>query len=331
MIVRGMQIPTKSGTEDSAARRKPHPRRGRFQFKLVRALLASRGWSGHCSGMAKRNRMIIAILAAMLLVLPLWTSLPRPVPEPVYDGKPLGEWLVQLKDADKQIERDQAALAVRHIGTNAIPTLLLMLRSEESSFKSKFLAFRHGWYDPFGWHFSFGGPANSLARAEAGFHELGPDAVIAAPELAKILDENRSHELERRTASILGNIGPGAKAAVPALLRAATSTNTVEHYYEFDALGRIHAEPELVIPVLINVMSHSPADRIYAVTAARQFGGAAKAAVPELIALLNDPTVKASSGNGFVSDREQVERALREIDPETYSPAITNTGPISTR
>jgi hypothetical protein len=274
--------------------------------------------------------MLIAIPTAALLVFVLWALLPGPSPEPAYDGKSLSEWLVQLEDADSRIERDKAALAVSHIGTNAIPTLLLMLRREESPFKSKFLAFRRGWYNPFVFHF-FSSPAGIEARAEAGFNELGPDAAVAVPELTKILDDNLSRESVGRTASILGNIGPNAKAAVPSLLRTAVSTNTVEHYNEFAALGKIHADPELVVPVLIEVMSNSPADRMYAVAAAREFRGDARSAVPELVALLKDPTVASNSPlrSGFVSDRSQIERALQQIDPETYGRVATNTGPPS--
>lgn len=43
----------------------------------------------------------------------------------------MSQWLVQLADADTQAARDQAAGAIRSIGTNAIPSLVQMLREEE--------------------------------------------------------------------------------------------------------------------------------------------------------------------------------------------------------
>src|SRR5208283_5521171 len=123
--------------------------------------------------MAKRARVSIAALFVALLAVLAWTSLRRPASEPVFEGKSLREWLVQLKDSDSQVERDKAAVAVRHIGTNAIPTLLQMLHEEESPFKTKYLAWRRGWYNPFVIHLQmFGGPADVHQRAEAGFDKL---------------------------------------------------------------------------------------------------------------------------------------------------------------
>ncbi|MGA2245726.1 MAG: hypothetical protein ABSH48_12060 [Verrucomicrobiota bacterium] len=258
------------------------------------------------------------------LALLVWISSSGPAPEPEYQDRPLSYWVVQLADSDSQAERDQAALAVRSIGTNAIPVLLQMLGTPESPFRTKFLAWRRGWYRPFGFH--IWQPPNNLGRAQAGFRQLGSSAAPAVPDLLKIRDENRSREFLDHTAAILGNIGPDAKAAVPSLLRAAVSTNRAEHSLDFEALGKIHAEPGLAVPVLVQVISNSPADRYYAVAAAGQFGSDAKAAVPILVALLGDPSISSVSprGTGYVSDRENIERALQKIDPATYARLVTN-------
>jgi hypothetical protein len=284
--------------------------------------------------MAKRARISIAALFVALLALLAWMSLRGRASEPVFEGKSLSEWLVQLADSDKGVERDKAALAVQHIGTNAIPTLLQMLREEESPFKTKFLAWRRGWYDPFKIHIFEGGPSDIADRASAGFYELGPSAACAVPELSRMLDQNLSRNCSSGVAIVLGNIGPDAKAAVPALLRAAVSTNNFAHYYEFKALGQIHADPDSVVPVLIRVISNAPKDRIYAVTALRQFRGDAKPAVPALVALLNELNSETNSrrSKGINSyDRVQVEGALKKIDPETYALAVTNSEPASTQ
>jgi HEAT repeat protein len=283
--------------------------------------------------MAKRARVLIAALFVALLALLAWTSLRKTGSEPVFEGKPLSEWLLQLKDSNSDVERIKAAEAVRHIGTNAIPTLLQMLREEESPFETKYLAWHRGWYNPFVIHLKgLGGPADIFERAEAGFRELGPSAAAAVPELSRMLDREPSLDGTSYVPSILGNIGPGAKAAVPALLRAALSTNTLEHFYELDALGQIHADPDSVVPVLIGIISNAPKDRIYAVRALGQFRGEAKSAVPALVALLNDPNLQGnSSRKGLITDRFRVESALQKIDPETYARVVTNTDPASTR
>lgn len=290
------------------------------------AQVAFLGKSTQYRHMGKRGRLLFMVAAITLLVVLMWRALPPP--EPAYKGKSLSYWLVQRTDSDKQVERDAAAVAIRAIGTNAIPTLLQMMREKESPFKSRWLARR--WYHFFSVIY-FSEPAGILERAEEGFDVLGPSAASAVPELSKILDDNLSSECSSRTANALGNIGPDAGAAVPSLLRAALKTNGTAHFEAFGALGKIHANPDSVVPVLLWVVSNTPADRMYAIDALGQYRGDAKTAVPALVALLNDPNVKSISpyGKGFVSDRSQVERALHQIDPETYARVVTN-GPANT-
>jgi hypothetical protein len=270
--------------------------------------------------MGKRTLILIIAVTVAVLTLLIWSSFSGPAPEPEYLDRPLSDWLVQLTDSDSKAERDQAALAVRCIGTNAIPTLLQMLCSQESPFRSKFLAWRRGWYHPFAF-FHFWQPANNLSRAQAGFFQLGPGAAPAVPDLIKILEAHRSSQCSEHTSAILGDIGPDAKAAVPALLRDAVTTRGADHYDDFQALGKIHAEPALVVPVLIQVISNSPANRYYAVAAASRFGSDAKAAVPILVTLLRDPTIPSTTSHatGFISDRQNIEGALLSIDPDAYT------------
>lgn len=287
--------------------------------------------------MGRPVRSLITALAVGFLALAGWALLRRPAPEPSYGAKPLSDWLIQLEDSDNHVERDYAASAVRHIGTNGIPTLLRMMRSKESPITTELLAWRHGWYSPFDFfspflnRYIFGGPSDIVVRAQAGFIALGPSAATAVPELSKILDQNLSAKYTSRTVRVLGKIGPAAKAAVRSLLRAAASTNNGDHYDEFVSIGEIHAEPDSVVPFLIGVMSNVPADRMYAVHVLGQFGGAAKSAVPSLLALLSDPNFKSDHQYGYklLSDRDVVERALEQIDPVTYAQVATNTAPAA--
>src|SRR5581483_12103186 len=92
----------------------------------------------HKSGWKKRAAFMALFLAA---VIGGFICLLMPPGEPAYQGKPLSWWLSRslapggviydLKDP-KVIEcRD----AIRHIGTNAIPNLLRILRAKDSRFK----------------------------------------------------------------------------------------------------------------------------------------------------------------------------------------------------
>ena len=77
--------------------------------------------------MRKRVYIALAVLLVMLAGVIAWQVLR--LREPVYQGKRLSVWLVQYGtnhwSAGRNGELDkQAEAAIRHIGTNAIPTLL---------------------------------------------------------------------------------------------------------------------------------------------------------------------------------------------------------------
>jgi len=72
----------------------------------------------------KRRRLFIiifSVLAAVILVFSLW---PRER-EPKYNGVTLSKWLERYND-----NKPQAAEAIRHIGTNALPFLLRWIQYE---------------------------------------------------------------------------------------------------------------------------------------------------------------------------------------------------------
>jgi len=143
-----------------------------------------------------------------------------------------------------------------------------------------------------------------------GLGQFGADAEPAVPALLEICDRNTVESPHAATA--LGLIGPAAKPAVPSLLRGLPDAN---RDLEFRlqcilALGRIHAEPELVVPALMKSMSETLADtdvriRAFSTTALGQYGPKAQPAVPLLLGLLHDP-------NQYV--RSEATNALRLID-----------------
>ena len=156
-------------------------------------------------------------------------------------------------------------------------------------------------------------------QARQGFQELGSRAIIAVPDLIKILDDNRSPNSQWAAACSLGSIGPGAKAAVPSLLRAAVSTNQPVRMSSIEALGDIHENADTVVPFLIKTL-HDPfkGNRSNAAFALGAFGEAAKSAVPALVALFNDPNVNSNPTPPMVSFdvRSNIRYALQQIDPE---------------
>jgi HEAT repeat protein len=115
-------------------------------------------------------------------------------------------------------------------------------------------------------------------------------------------------------ATWLGEIGPTAKAAVPALLQVLKGNDDTVRAKAAEALGHIHTDAEMVIPALITCLNDPKSDlRTEAAEALAGWGKQSQAAVPRLIQLLDDR-----------SDRDlvaAVPEALKKIDPEAAAKA----------
>ena len=239
----------------------------------------------------KRVKSVLAVLAVALLVLT--TALVATIAgrvsqqrEPVYQGKPLSEW---LKPYAYQPWRNyhEANEAVRHIGTNAIPTLLRLVRINDSDLKARLMAFAQRQhiikveYIPAqGWH----------SAAGAAFGVLGTKGQSAVPGLLEILNQDLSLDSDVCAVYALSAIGPPAQQAVPALLRYVTNANVNLRRASVQALGAIHADPDKVVPVLIGAMhDRDPYVQREAICALERFGPSAKLAVPALVELVVPP------------------------------------------
>ena len=259
--------------------------------------------------MAKKRRILIAALLAVVLGGFAWIVLRQYQSEPVYGGKPLSVWLggYYINNVGVFPKADEA---VQHIGTNAIPTLLHFLRARDSNLKLKFIALAQRLHVI---NINFVPAYSRNYAAMKAFRVLGADARDAVPALVKILEQNISEESQYQTALALGSIGSPAKKAVPALLRLAADTNNPSRRPAASALAKIQAEPELVVPVLIKLLQDpQPGVRLGAADSLRSFGAAAKPAVPTLIKIFQDPENAV---------RVHATNALKAIDPEAATKA----------
>jgi hypothetical protein len=120
-----------------------------------------------------------------------------------------------------------------------------------------------------------------------------------------------SHDRRMAAAIELGEFGPAATAAIPELVRMVKGNNVFSRRLAIDALGDIHSEPDVVIPLLVPYLDDDNMNEA-AASALGKYGSAAKAAVPKLIPLLkiNDPEMQ-----------EVVRAALRNIDPGALNQA----------
>jgi HEAT repeat protein len=239
--------------------------------------------------MGKRVKIALAVVFALVGVFVWRMAQPS---EPVYKGKTLSKWLKvytpliwRVKGPEELSEAEQDAnAAVRQAGTNAIPTLLRMLRAKDSTLTTKLLDFAQ-WQSIFkidypraeGWNLA----------ALRGFEMLGAQAQSAVPAIIDVVDELISLDSEGLAIMALGAIGSSAKQAVPSLLGWATNAGWMQRYNAITALGRIAAEPDLVVPLLTNAL-HDPSPDVQAaaVESLKGFGTNAKVAVPALVEYL---------------------------------------------
>ena len=76
--------------------------------------------------------IIFALAAVYILAVLFWN-------EPAYQGRRLSVWLRELQHPSPVV-RQQAQVAIRNVGTNAVPLLRELLHARDSSFKTNLVA-----------------------------------------------------------------------------------------------------------------------------------------------------------------------------------------------
>lgn len=273
--------------------------------------------------MRKKRRILFAILAVPALCVLAWMLL-RPSPsEPIYQGKSLSAWL-EFYDplntnrwSSPQMEQAEWATekAIQHMGTNAIPAMLQMLRTRDLPWKNRLFALAQKQHVI---KIKYLEPWRKYGRAMFGFGALGPRAVNAVPELIKIYDQNPA--TQAYIARAFAAIGPGAKTSIPSLLRGATNMDAGTRFNSLLALSQIQAEPNLVVPVFVNALQDPLSEiRYQAAWGLGAFGTNASAAVPALVKFIGS---KDPSTTTYAKDVAL--QSLQDIDPEAAAKLSTN-------
>jgi hypothetical protein len=249
----------------------------------------------------------------------------------VYKGKRLSEWIAVYDPANtnrpRQLMQDTQD-AILQMGTNSIPYLLSMLERSDSPLKARSMRLMQKQslvkveYIP---------EMNRYERAAMALEVLGPRAKDAVPELVRIYNQNPSVFSKISIGRVLGLMGPYARAAVPSLLREAAGTNAVARANALFALGRIHANPDEVVPVLVKaaLQDSDRTTRIIAIGGLQTYGPDAKAAVPALVKFLEQhpPPAPANGFTSGISEGAMAAGALQAIDPVTAAKVLTNSAP----
>jgi len=260
--------------------------------------------------------------------------------EPSYQGNLLSTWLAELSNGSSE-DRKAAEVAIREIGTNALPILLQELRaSDDSPVKMKLweLAERQKFIKI---HVTL--VSDRWERALNGFEALGATAKPAVPELVAMLG---APDTAARAAMALMNIG---SESVPPLMDALTSSNLLMRAWAAEALGILHTdakpaiprllkclgdpiplvrsaaaktlgyigeEPDLVVPALVICLEDTNRFvKVAAIGALGSFGKDAKRVVPLLLKLVESKERARLSDYGSSVGSEAV-NALKRINPE---------------
>jgi hypothetical protein len=83
----------------------------------------------------QRKAAVVLVINVAAMVTFLLLKLSKPA-EPVYNGKPLSEWVHQCWNTNRAAAEDAVA-AIRQIGTNGIPFFLNLMEARELPLKKK--------------------------------------------------------------------------------------------------------------------------------------------------------------------------------------------------
>ena len=289
--------------------------------------------------MRKRLQIALALLFVVLVSAIVWQGLRSREREPVYQGKRLRVWLGEYDAWTPYgaIEaRNTAEAAIRQIGTNAIPTLLNMLRKKDSFLVSKLIPLwdRHVTrtsYLPFwvthpSWYQVQAEVPNR--QASMGFEILRTNACPAVPALIRIYEQNISPASQFYVSHALMAIGPDAmRTAIPSFVRGTASSSFLVRKFAVMALLQVHDESSLVVSALAKCLSDTNVF-IRALTAmglgelGKKAPQAVPLVVPLLIKTLGDPdgSVRGSAACSLkvlgAEAKEEVPALLKSLKDE---------------
>jgi HEAT repeats len=268
--------------------------------------------------MRKHPRIALALLLLTMIGGIAWLALHPD--DPTYKGKRLSVWLEGYNVVNRPsepIRAQEAYEAVRHIGTNAIPTLLRRLRAKDSKLTLQLVALTKKQHF---YKFKFKAAKDLNREGYYGFMTLGSDGKDAVPELIRMYEQDHSTESRYLVVSALGFIGPTAEQAVPMLVQSLGDTNWEARCQVIGVLGQIHARPELTVPALVKCLSdQNIGARRLAADAIGAFGSAAEPALPDLR--------KMMLAGATIYEKDAARKSINKIDPEALKKAGVNDPP----
>lgn len=241
---------------------------------------------------SKRSQiLVISLITAMVGGLFLFMFLNR---EPVYQGRSLTEWLIQLDKPKTSPEFQEARAAIHAMGKQAIPHLLPLLYLEGKSWKQTLLVKLR--LQDFAKLETLHVNKRLRLTLEA-FKALEDKAAPAIPTLMSWIEDPKGVPRKRLVAiTTLRELGPLAKDAVPAIIGALGDSDPQIRYGAAFALGKIKHLPQVAVPALIKCLDDPhPIVRGNAIGSLIAFEKEATEAIPALERALKDSSPNVSS------------------------------------
>jgi len=251
---------------------------------------ASRGSCSSLGGteqLAMRLREFIFITLMALAVIVIGSAICLcPPAQPRYQNKKLQAQFDQLQGGT----RDPVIQTLRDIGPDAVAFLAHQMKRKDSFIKDRYVAL---WPKlPALVKSRFKQPLSAAAirvKAVEALRYMGPsftgsDIGLAALRIA--LDHPDIH-LRSIAEGALGDLGPQAKAAVPALIKCVSGCTNINGVW---ALGRIGPDAKAALPILESKMRQETGrERVYAAGAVWKIGGENAEARMVVMKALEDP------------------------------------------
>ena len=239
---------------------------------------------------------IAALLAAAALIA-IWLIAQKAGGEPRYQGQPLSHWVQQCVPSPTNLPysvtlSDEAATAVRQMGTNALPVLLRWMRYPEHDLRLKLIELLQGRQGPRS-RMSYAivrlltPKSYQPGSAVLAFQALGPSARAAMPALTRMLHEPRNARKAAMALCTIGTDGVDALGeALPTVGDGILRANILLEFYHVTS-------PELqaaLSPLVARRLKEDPSAgaRLAAAQILGRFTHAAAAAVPALAAAMRD-------------------------------------------
>jgi HEAT repeat protein len=224
-------------------------------------------------------------------------------PEPVYQGKPLSDWVRQFSTnfavgIVSTSSAQEAEQALRQIGPEALPYLLRQMRVSDSALKKRLRATVLGkWHDRLGLR----DRSADIRRLGAhGIHALGTNAAPAAQALIEIATRHPDEDARYLAVFGLRKLAPVGEPVFPFLVQCLTNSEPAIRDEAALALGGIRDRPEIVVSHLIQYLqfaktspsTYECSDTVWLLSC---FGTNAKAATPILLELLHHSSIDVRS------------------------------------